>query len=351
MAKHGFAVIGCGVIAQFHARAIQNIRGSRLVAGVDAVPAAAEKFAREFGCAAYTDCREMLARDDIDIITICTPSGAHLEPAVAAARAGKHVLVEKPLEITLRRCDRVIEVCRTSRVKLGVIFPSRFSDAAQWLKKTLKANRLGKLALGEARVKWWRTQAYYDSGGWRGTWKLDGGGALMNQSVHAIDLLQWLMGPVESVRAVTATRAHKRIEVEDVAVAAVRFRSGALGTIQGATAAFPGFPQRIEISGGQGSVALTDGYISAWGPAKPRAAEARVVKKLGPVPGYGSGASDPKAIGFECHRRQFVDFIKAVEGKGRHLVDGPEGRKAVEIVRAIYRSAQTNRTVKLAAKG
>jgi UDP-N-acetyl-2-amino-2-deoxyglucuronate dehydrogenase len=228
----GWAIVGCGMIANFHARAIAGIKGSKLVACHSRSLDKANAFASKFGGQGYDDLAKMLADPKIDIVTICTPSGAHLEPGVAAAKAGKHVLVEKPLEVTTARCDRLIEACEKSGVRLGTIFPSRFHRSAQTLKSAMEHDRFGTVSLGAAYVKWFRTQAYYDSGKWRGTWKLDGGGALMNQAIHSVDLLLWLMGPVKSVYAMTALRAHERIEVEDTATAILEFKSGALGTIE-----------------------------------------------------------------------------------------------------------------------
>src|SRR5207247_2605079 len=171
----------------------------------------------------------------VDVVVITTPSGAHLEPAVAAAAAGKHVVVEKPLEITPDRCDRIIDACDQHGVQLCTIFPSRFADANVTLKAAVDAGKFGRLSLGEASNKWWRTQAYYDDGGWKGTRALDGGGALMNQAIHNVDLLLWMMGPVRQLCGFTATLAHERIEVEDTAVACLQFESGALGVIQATT--------------------------------------------------------------------------------------------------------------------
>jgi UDP-N-acetyl-2-amino-2-deoxyglucuronate dehydrogenase len=244
----GFGIIGCGMIANFHAKAIADLRGAKLVACHDAVPAAAERLAAATGCRAYSDLDAMLADPGVRAVTIGTPSGAHLDPAVAAAKAGKHVIVEKPLEITLRRCDRIIDACRESGVVLSTIFPSRFHDASQELRKAVDHGRFGRLTMGDAIVKWHRTQAYYDSGAWRGTWELDGGGALMNQAIHSVDLLTWLMGPVVEVRAKTALLAHERIAVEDVAVATLEFANGALGVIEASTAAFPGYLKRSKFT-------------------------------------------------------------------------------------------------------
>src|SRR4051794_28483327 len=216
---YGFGIIGCGMIARFHAAAIDDVRGAKLVACFDVMSESADRFAAETGCRAYHKLEEMLADPDVHIVTVGTPSGAHQEPAVAAAKAGKHVIVEKPLEVTLKRCDAIIAACEKSGVTLSTIFPSRFHDASREMKRAADAGRFGKLTLADAYVKWYRTQAYYDSGAWRGTWKLDSGGALMNQAIHSVDLLTWIMGPVVEVRAETATLAHERIEVEDTAVA------------------------------------------------------------------------------------------------------------------------------------
>src|SRR3989304_6092660 len=191
----GFGIIGCGMIANFHARAIAEVRGAKLVGGFDTVPQAADKLASNFGCKACYNLKDLLADPAVDVAIIGTPSGAHLEPAVAAARAGKHVIVEKPLEITLRRCDKIISECEHSGVVLSTIFPSRFHDASRELKRAVDEGRFGRLTLGDAIVKWYRTQAYYDGGAWRGTWQLDGGGALMNQAIHSVDLLARLKGP------------------------------------------------------------------------------------------------------------------------------------------------------------
>ena len=206
----------------------------------------------------------MLAHPGLDVVCVCTPSGAHMEPAVQAARAGKHVVVEKPLEITLPRCDAIIAACDAAGVRLCTIFPSRFSDANIRLKEAIELGRFGRLTLGDTYVKWWRTQQYYDSGGWRGTWDLDGGGALMNQAIHNVDLLYWLMGDVAAITAMTATLAHERIEVEDTAVAALRFKNGALGTIEAATSAYPGLLKRTEIHGDRGSARVEQDDITLW---------------------------------------------------------------------------------------
>lgn len=347
MKTYGFGIIGCGLISRFHAKAINAIENARLVAVSDIVHKATEAFGEEYGVATYTDYKEMIARDDIDIVCVCTPGGAHMEPAIAAAEAKKHVVVEKPLEVTLHRIDRIIEACRENGVKLCGIFQSRFSDAARVLKDAIEAGRFGRVTLGSAYVKWHRTQEYYDRGGWRGTWALDGGGALMNQSIHAIDLLLWFMGPVDAVTAFCATRAHERIEVEDVAVAALKFKNGALGVIEGTTAAYPGTPKRVEVCGFRGSAVQSEENLLLWEFEDALPADEEIRAKFSVDQNAKGGASDPGAISFEGHRRQLLDFIQAVDSDKAPLVSGIEARKAVEVILAIYRSAQTGEMIRL----
>ncbi len=346
----GFGMIGCGMISRFHHRALCDVRGSKLVGCYDRNPDSAAKFADEVGIRAYATLDEMLADDAIDAVSIGTPSGAHMEPAVAAAKAGKHVIIEKPLEITLKRCDKVIKACAQNNVKLATIFPSRFHDASQKLKKAIDSGRFGRVTLGDAYVKWYRSQEYYDSGAWRGTWKLDGGGALMNQAIHTVDLLQWLLGDVIEIGALTDTLSHERIEVEDTAVATLRFASGALGVIEATTSAYPGYLKRVEIHGSAGSASIEEEDIKTWDFAKSKASDKAIKEAMAKSKSGGGGASDPAAIGHHGHAMQFADFVKAIKSDGTPAVDGHEGRKAVEIILAIYKSAQTGKPVKLPLK-
>jgi UDP-N-acetyl-2-amino-2-deoxyglucuronate dehydrogenase len=343
----GFGIIGCGMIAQFHARAIADIRGARVVACYDQVPAAADRLAETIGCKAYHDLRAMLADPAVEVVTIGTPSGAHLDPAVAAAEAGKHVIVEKPLEITLRRCDKIIEACGKSGVTLATIFPSRFHEPSVEIKRAIDGGRFGRLVVGDAIVKWYRTQQYYDSGAWRGTWELDGGGALMNQAIHSVDLLTWLMGPVVEVRAQTGLLAHQRIAVEDVAMATVTFANGAMGVIEASTAIYPGYLKRIEIHGSEGTAVMEEEDIIKWDFAKPLKRDAAIHQKMAGRQSGGGGAADPKAIGHHGHTRQFQDVLAAIKKSTKPLVDGIEGRRSVEIILAIYKAAETGRAQKL----
>lgn len=344
---HGFGIIGCGMIANFHARAIREVRGAKLVACYDAVPGAAERLAQSTGCQAYSNLDEMLANSAVTIVTIGTPSGAHMEPGVAAARAGKHVIVEKPLEITLKRCDKLIGECEKNGVKLSAIFPSRFHESSQEMRRAIDEQRFGKLTLGDAYVKWFRPQSYYDSGAWRGTWELDGGGALMNQAIHSVDLLAWFMGPVVEVSAFAGTLAHERIAVEDCAVATLRFANGALGTLEATTAAYPGYLKRIEIHGSQGSAVMEEEDLIKWDFAGKSRRDATIRKRMEKSHSTGGGASDPTAIGHHGHTQQFRDVCDAIDKDRQPAVDGHEGRRSVEIILAVYKSAETGKPVKL----
>lgn len=343
----GFGIVGCGMISKFHARAIGEMRGARLVGCCSSRHESAEKLASEFGCRAYGSLADLLREPEVDIVSICTPSGAHLEPCIAAARAGKHVIVEKPLEITLQRCDRMIEACEQNGVVLATIFPSRFHESAQLLKRAVDQGRFGRLTLGDAYVKWFRTQAYYDQGAWRGTWQLDGGGALMNQAIHTVDLLLWLMGPVSAVTAHTATLAHTRIEVEDTAVATLRFANGALGVIEASTAVHPGFLKRVEIHGSEGSAVLREEDLVEWSFVKPRKYDASILARMADKTASGGGAADPNAIGHRAHRALFENVVRAIREPANILIDGREGRRSVEVILAIYKAADTGREVRL----
>lgn len=339
----GFAIIGCGMIARFHARAIAEIPQARVTALVSRSKESAEKFAAELGTAPalYTELAGALADPAVDAVIITTPSGAHRDPALLAAAAGKHVIVEKPLEITAARCDEIISACEKAGVLLCTIFPSRFGDANQELKKALATGRFGRLTLGETTCKWWRSQAYYDEGGWKGTLALDGGGALMNQAIHNVDLLQWFMGDVAQIAGFTATLAHERIEVEDTAVACLRFASGALGVIQATTSVHPGLPKTIAVHGDRGTAVIEQDDLLRWEFADALPEDEALRTRFAQKTGTSGGSSNPAAIGHEGHRRQLADFVAAVLQGGKPAVDGREGRKSVAIIEAIYRSAKS----------
>ena len=348
MAKHQFALIGCGMVGHHHITAIAGVPRAKLVAICDVAEATARTFGEASGVPWYTDYREMLAKQpEITIVNICTPSGLHMKAALDVMAAGKHCVVEKPLEITLDRCDRMIKAADEAGVLLATIFPSRFGDAAQELKKALDQGRFGKLTIGDAYVRWWRDQAYYDSGGWRGTWKIDGGGALINQSIHCVDLIQWYMGDAKAVTAVSGCLAHERIEVDDASIVAVEWKNGAFGVIQGTTAAWPGFEKKIAISGDSGSAVLEEDTLAFWQFRRMRKRDATMLARLSAGEAHGTGASDPMAFSPENHRRQLADFCRVIEKGGQPLVDGREGRKSLEIILAAYKSAESGRRVEL----
>jgi predicted dehydrogenase len=342
----GIGIVGAGMISEIQADAIRKVPGARVVAFCDKIRAAAESRAAQFGGVAFERVEDLVADPDVDVVSICTPSGMHAEPAIVAANAKKHVVVEKPIEVTLERSDLIIRACRQNGVKLGAIFPRRFLESSQLLKRAIAGGRFGTIVLADVYIKWFRSQEYYAKGGWRGTYKYDGGGALMNQGIHGIDLLQWLMGGVESVTAFAATRAHTGIEVEDVAVAALRFKSGALGVVEGTTGAWPGDRIRIEIAGTEGSAVLEDETIRAWRFQHETPEDAAVLERFARREGANTGgATDPRAIDSEGHRRQFDDFVGAIREDRSPRIDGAEARAAVSVITSIYRSAREQRAV------
>ena len=346
----GFAIVGCGMIARFHVRALADVPGTRLAALVTRNPASAEQLMADTGVRpvpVFTDLAAALKRPDVHVVIVTTPSGAHLEPAVAAAQAGRHVVVEKPLEITPQRCDRIIDACDRNNVKLCTIFPSRFHDANVTLKAAVDAGRFGRLTLGETTCKWWRSQAYYDEGGWKGTQALDGGGALMNQAIHNVDLLLWMMGDATQVTGFTATLAHERIEVEDTAVACLKFKNGALGVIQATTSVHPGLPKTIAVHGDRGTAVIEQEDVLRWDFTPETAEDARVKERFAQKVGASGGSSDPKAISHQGHARQLADFVRAIRTNTAPKVDGREGRKAVALICAVYESMRTGRVVAL----
>lgn len=340
---HGIALIGAGNIARTHAAAIAEIPNARLIALCDTSEPACRTFAQAVGPIEWTgDLDALLARQDVDVVNICTPSGTHADLGIKAARAGKHLIVEKPLDITLHKADRLIAAAREHGVKLSGIFPYRFKQGIRKAKQAIERGRLGRLVLADAYVKWYRSQAYYD--GWHGTWALDGGGALINQSIHNIDLLQWLVGPVRSVYAHIATLAHE-MEAEDTASALLCFENGAMGVIQGATSCWPGDPARAEIHGAKGTIVLEEGRIKAWRLMDASPEEDQAMTTLEAPDGHTF--DDPTAVDPTAHRLQIEDMLEAIEQDREPRVSGSEARKAIEIIRAIYLSARQGEVVHL----
>lgn len=350
--KLRFGIIGCGVIGPLHAEAIASLPDAELSAVTDTVSERAEKLATKYGARAYTNLDEMLANEKLDVVTVCTPSGMHGEHACRAMRAGCHVIVEKPMDIRLEVIDEMLRVQQERGVKMAVISQHRFDPATQRVRALVEEGAFGRLVLGNAVIPWWRSQAYYDSGDWRGTWHMDGGGALMNQSIHYIDLLQWMLGPVKSIAAYTGTLAH-RMETEDVSTAALRFASGALGTISATTAAYPGLVARLEIMGDKGS-ALIEGdelsYLYLARDEKEAAGDygsASKTSKAYAQEAGSSAASNPAALAWNSHAQQIADMLRAIREDSTPLVDGLAARRPVEIILGIYESARTGKEVVL----
>jgi len=346
--KLRFGIVGCGVIGPTHAEAIASLPDAQLVAVTDIVPNRAQRLADKYMATPYTDLQAMLAHEKLDVVIICTPSGLHGEHTCQVMRSGRHVIVEKPMEIRLEAIDEMLRVQQETGVKLAVISQHRFDPASRQVYDLLEEKAFGRLVLGNVIVPWWRSQKYYDSGAWRGTWELDGGGVLMNQSIHSIDLLQWFMGPVKSIYAYADTLAH-RMETEDVGVAVLRFANGALGTIAATTGAYPGVTTRIEIFGDRGSAIIEDDNLSYLHLARDDAEEAgdyggspQESKKFN---GGGSAAQNAAAISSTSHALQIADMIRAIREDGTPLVDGYAARRSVEIILGIYESARTHKEV------
>ena len=341
----GFGIIGVGMIADFHAQAIAHTKGGRLIGVATRNAENARAFAAKHNLSvATTNVDELVARPDIQVICVTTPSGAHLEPALAAVRAGKHVVVEKPIEITTERADELLRAADAAGVKVSPIFQARFGEGARTLKAAIAAGRFGRLVLASAYVKWHRSREYYS--GWKGSLKLDGGGALINQAIHGIDLLQWFAGMPSEVFCWSTRRVYEHIEAEDTATAALKYPGGALGAIEASTALWPGWQRRIEICGEQGSAMLEDDHISHWdfrdaAPGDDAIRAKKIDAKM------RSGASEPGAISFEGHRRQIQDLIDAVRENRPVAIDGHEARKAVALIRALYASAEQGVPVRL----
>ena len=336
----GIGILGCGNIASIHAQAIRLVPALNLVSVCSRSRESAECLGAKLGVAAYSDLKVFLSDPALRAVSICTPSGTHSDLGIAAAGAGKHVLVEKPIDVSLEKADALIQACDSARVRLAVAFQSRHLDAPRLLKSAVESGRLGKPIIGGAHIKWYRKPEYYASNSWRGTLAIDGGGALINQAIHTVDLLRWIMGPATDVSAYSDRLLHRGIEAEDTLVAVVRFENGALAVIEATTSAYPGFKRRVEITGTEGTVILDGDNLTTWtlrdGSKNPAAAAGDI----------SDGSADPMAIDCEGHRRIMVDFASAILEKRKPLVDGREGRESLELVRAIYESAAAHRRIR-----
>ena len=332
-------LIGAGTISRTHGRAASEIPGVKVVAVVGTNREKTTALAAEQGAAAYGSLDEFLRHRPMEAVLIGSPSGVHADEAIAAARAGLHVLCEKPLDVTTERVDRMLAEADKAGVKLGVMFQDRTKPDLRRLKSLIDAGGLGRPLLVSARVRWWRPPEYYASSRWRGTWALDGGGALMNQGVHTVDLMLWMLGDVKRVSARTATTLHK-IEVEDTAVAVLEFASGAVGTLEATTTAYPGYPRRLEVVGTEGTIGVENDRIVT--------ADLRTPLEGGVSTGTGDSnklGSTHLVTDVSGHRALIEDFKRAVETNGRPVCDGRDGRRSVELVQAVYRSSREGTAV------
>jgi UDP-N-acetyl-2-amino-2-deoxyglucuronate dehydrogenase len=357
MSKHKIAVVGAGVIGTWHSKVIEELDNATLACVVDVDRSAADTLAGKHSVPAFYDLDGALeSRNDFDIVAVCVPSGLHAELAVRAMDAGKDVVIEKPIDITLDAADRIVAAQRESGRLATVIHQHRFDKSSQILLEAIAGGHLGRLTSGSALGAWWRSQSYYDSGTWRGTWELDGGGALMNQGVHAIELLVAALGQPTEVFAYTACLAHERIFVEDTAVAVVKFESGALGTVHGTTAAFPGVSTRLQVHGDRGSVVIdnddlvfihtTSGERAESFPGSSQDSNNQAAQYVEASTGAPAATNDPRQLS-DAHRYQYENFLDALEGKADLVVTLEQARRAVALTLAIYESARTGRPITL----
>jgi predicted dehydrogenase len=339
-------IIGGGNISETHARAALEIAGVEVVAIHGTNRERSARLAEACGAKAFDDLETFLEHRPMEIVLIGSLSGLHAEQGIAAARWGLHVLVEKPIDINTARADALIDECRRANVKLGVFFQDRVAPGILQFKELVDDGKIGKPILVSGRVKWYRPPEYYSGSRWRGTLALDGGGALMNQGVHTVDLLLWLMGDVERVYAKAKTALHN-IAAEDTVVATLEFANGAIGTLEAATSAYPGYDRRVELTGSEGTIILEQDRIIAADLRTP------IANLVTPVTVMTNPAStSPVVSDVSGHRKIVEDFMQAIANDTRPLCDGHEGRRSVELVQAIYESSRTGRpvTVNMAGK-
>jgi UDP-N-acetyl-2-amino-2-deoxyglucuronate dehydrogenase len=349
--KRKVALVGAGVIGTHHGLVLSQLADRlELTAVVDVAIDRAEKLATERGGAPFASLTEALGSADVDIVVVCTPTGRHADVAIEALDRGKHVIVEKPAETTVPRVDEIIKAQQKAGTLVTVISQHRFDPATETTLAAIQRGELGRLTSGIASIDWWRGQSYYDSGDWRGTWELDGGGSLMNQGVHTVDLLIAMIGRPVEVFAYTGVLAHERIEVEDVAVGVVRFESGALGVLHATTAAYPGLSARVQVHGDRGSAVIDNDELVFFHGTPPGAApEERSYGTTSVRTGTDAGstaASNPSGLG-DSHRLQYLNFLAALDGTEPLRVDLETNRQAVALITGVYESARTRRPVEL----
>jgi UDP-N-acetyl-2-amino-2-deoxyglucuronate dehydrogenase len=355
------ALVGAGVIGAIHGQVVRELADQiELVAVVDIHLDRAERLTAECGGKAFTSLTDALQAAEIDVVSVCTPTGRHGEIAIEALEAGKHVIIEKPAETTLAKTDEIIAAQRRTGTQVAVISQHRFDPATEVAVAAIGNGELGRLTSGIASIDWWRGQTYYDSGDWRGTWELDGGGALMNQGVHTVDLLVATMGRPVEVFAYTGTLAHDRIEVEDVAVGVVRFENGALGVLHATTAAYPGLSARLQVHGDRGSVVIDNDKLTfIHRTSRDSSAEERAygdpgtaINQIADYPeasgaGTPTAGSNPGQLAIDAHRRQYQNFLAALAGREALRVDLETNRQSIAIITGVYESARTGKPVAL----
>lgn len=345
---YGVGIIGCGNISNNHAEALRLIDCARIVAVSSRNERKARDSAKSLACEYHTDYKEMIARDDIDLVILCTPNKTHASIGIDAAKAGKHVIVEKPIDSQLETADALIRCCREQKVKLTCIFQHRFDPSVVKLKEAIVANQLGKISFGGCYGKFYRSSGYFRSSPGRGTWEADGGGTVIMNAIHYIDILHHLMGPIDEVFSYTATLGHDDIEVEDVATTVVKFKSGALGAIEASSAAFPGLYSRIEINGDTGSVVIENDQIKDWRVKDEGMQLHPLYGELMNVEDYtDNGGRFEPAEHPNVFAEQIKDFIYAIDDDREPYVTGEAARHSLAIVLAIYQSGATGRPVKI----
>ncbi|MCJ7447107.1 MAG: Gfo/Idh/MocA family oxidoreductase [Bacteroidales bacterium] len=358
--KYNISIAGCGKVAHLHARAISNIPNARLSGVWSRTPKTAKEFASQYKTRPYSDISQMVLENESDLVIVCTPHPFHRQPAIEAAEAGANVLVEKPLASDLKDCDAIINACKLRYGKLGVISQRRWYSPVKRVREAIEAGKIGKPVLATVSLLGWRDKAYYDADAWRGTWQMEGGGVLVNQSPHQLDILLWLMGDVDEVYGIWRNLNHPYIEVDDTAVAIVKFKSGAIGNILVSNSQKPGIYGKVHVHGENGaSVGVqTDGgamfIAGSTGVAEPP------VNDLWTVPGEENllkkwikedseifNSCDPTVYYMQC---QIEDFIDAIRNDREPAVTGEAGRKTVELFTAIYQSTRNNAPVKFPLK-
>jgi UDP-N-acetyl-2-amino-2-deoxyglucuronate dehydrogenase len=328
-------LLGAGNISDTHARAARAIPGVEIAAVFGSNREKVERLAAAYGGAVYDDLDRFLDHRPLDVVAIGSPSGLHADQTIAALGRGLHVIAEKPLDVTTAKVDAVIAEADRRGVKVGVFFQDRLKPDIAAMKKLIEAGRVGSPIFASGRVRWFRPPEYYAASRWRGTWRLDGGGALMNQGIHTVDLLHWLFGPVAQVAARTATRLHS-IEVEDTAAAVIEFASGALGVVEATTSSYPGYARRLDVSGSEGTLVL-EGDRLVGIDLRDQAQRAEAPEKI------PENASSPTVSDSSAHQRVFEDFLGAIKDGRTPACDAREARHSVAIIEAIYRSARSGK--------